>query len=140
MELYAPSQAGNPAFAEWWARMQRSAVSPGMARQLMEMIIQTDLRAVLLMIGAPTLVTHMRGDRVVPVDLGREVAELIPRARFLVYPGEDAYAWAKETGLDDIEEFLTGRRNALAARARPRPGHRHVHRHRRLDRARLTAR
>jgi class 3 adenylate cyclase len=112
MELYAPSQAGNPAFAEWWARMQRSAVSPGMARQLMEMITETDLRAVLPTIGAPTLVTHMRGDRVVPVELGREVAELIPGARFLVYPGEDAYAWAKETGLDDIEEFLTGRRNA----------------------------
>lgn len=110
MEVYAPSQAGNPAFAEWWARMQRSAVSPGMARRLMEMIAETDLRAVLPTIRAPTLVTHMRGDHVVPVELGREVAELIPGARFLVYAGEDAYAWAKETGLDDIEEFLTGRR------------------------------
>ena len=60
MELYAPSQAGNRVFADWWARMQRSAVSPGMARQLMEMITQTDLRAVLPTIRAPTLVTHMR--------------------------------------------------------------------------------
>src|SRR5207302_4796267 len=47
IQLYAPSQVGNRAFEEWWARMQRSAVSPGMARQLIEMATQTDLRAVL---------------------------------------------------------------------------------------------
>jgi class 3 adenylate cyclase len=110
MEVYAPSQAGNRVFADWWARMQRSAVSPGMARQLMEMITQTDLRAVLPTIRAPTLVTHMQDDRIVPVEEGRAVAALIPGARFIVYPGKDAYAWAQTPGLDDIEEFLTGRR------------------------------
>jgi class 3 adenylate cyclase len=110
MELYAPSQAGNRVFADWWARMQRSAVSPGMARQLMEMITQTDLRAVLPTIRAPTLVTHMQDDRIVPVQEGQAVAALIPGARFIVYPGKDAYAWAQTPGLDDIEEFLTGRR------------------------------
>jgi class 3 adenylate cyclase len=78
----------------------------------MEMITQTDLRAVLPTIRAPTLVTHMRGDRVVPVEEGRQVAALIPGARFIVYPGEDAYAWAEAPGLDEIEEFLTGRRVA----------------------------
>jgi class 3 adenylate cyclase len=112
IELFAPSQVGNPAFTDWWARMQRSAVSPGMARQLMEMITQTDLGAVLPTIRAPTLVTHMRDDRVVPVEQGRQVAALIPGARFKVYPGKDAYAWAEAPGLDDIEEFLTGRRTA----------------------------
>jgi class 3 adenylate cyclase/pimeloyl-ACP methyl ester carboxylesterase len=112
MELYAPSQAGNRVFADWWARMQRSAVSPGMARQLMEMITQTDLGAVLPAIRAPTLVTHVQDDRIVPVQEGRAVAALIPGARFIVYPGTDAYAWAQMPGLDDIEEFLTGRRAA----------------------------
>lgn len=115
VELYAPSQAGNKAFSDWWARMQRSAVSPGMARQLMEMITQSDLRAVLPTIRAPTLVTHMQGDLVVPVEEGREVASLIPGARFMVYPGDDAYAWSDAPGLDDIEEFLTGRRAARPA-------------------------
>jgi class 3 adenylate cyclase len=112
IELFAPSQVGNRVFTDWWARMQRSAVSPGMARQLMEMITQTDLGAVLPTIRAPTLVTHMRNDRVVPVEQGRHVAALIPGARFKVYPGKDAYAWAEAPGLEDIEEFLTGRRTA----------------------------
>jgi class 3 adenylate cyclase len=111
MSLYAPSREGDRAFEDWWARMQRSAVSPGMARQLLEMISQTDLRAVLPTIRVPTLVTHMSGDRVVPIELGREVASMIPGACFIAHPGADAYAWAEAVGIDDIEEFLTGRRS-----------------------------
>lgn len=111
LNLFAPSQVGNHAFEEWWGRMQRSSVSPGMARQLMGMIAQTDLRAVLPTISVPTLVTHISGDRLVPVELGREVAAMIPGARFLEYPGEDAYAWIDARALDDVEEFLTGRRS-----------------------------
>jgi class 3 adenylate cyclase len=114
VSLFAPSQVGNRGFEEWWARMQRSAVSPGMARQLIEMAAQTDLRAVLPTIRVPTLVTHASEDRYVPVEYGREVAELIPGARFIEYPGQDQYGWAEGPALDDIEEFLTGRRPAEA--------------------------
>jgi hypothetical protein len=110
--LFAPSQVDNRAFSQWWARLQRSAASPGMARQLLDMISRTDLRAVLPTIRVPTLVIHMSGDRVVPIELGREVAVLIPGARFIAYDGADAYAWTHSTGLEDIEEFLTGRRGA----------------------------
>ena len=113
VSVFAPSQAGNPEFVEWWGRMQRSAVSPGMARKLMEMSAQTNLRAILPTIRVPTLVLHRRGDRVVPVECGREVADLIPGARFVEYEGEDAYMWCDAPGLLDIEEFLTGRRSAL---------------------------
>ena len=137
VSLFAPSQVGNPEFVEWWGRMQRSAVSPGMARKLMEMTAQTNLRAILPTIRVPTLVVHGTGDRVVPVECGREVAGLIPGARFVEYEGEDAYMWCDPPGLLDIEEFLTGRRSAPR---RPRAGHGHVHRHRRLDRAPLAAR
>jgi class 3 adenylate cyclase len=112
ISVWAPSQVGNRAFEAWWARMQRSAASPGMARQLIDMISQIDLRAVLPTIRVPTLVTHQTDDRYVPVELGREVASLIPGARFIEYPGEDTYGWLDHTGLDDIEEFLTGRRGA----------------------------
>jgi class 3 adenylate cyclase len=110
VSLYAPSQVGNREFVQWWGRMQRSAVSPGMARKLMEMNARTNLRAVLPTIRVPTLVLHVRGDRVVPVECGREVAELIPGARFIEYEGDDAYTWHDPQGLSDIEEFLTGRR------------------------------
>jgi class 3 adenylate cyclase/pimeloyl-ACP methyl ester carboxylesterase len=115
VELYAPSQVGNHAFVEWWGRMQRSAVSPGMARRLMEMTVDTRLRALLPTIRVPTLVTHASGDRLVPVRYGREVASLIPGARFIEYPSEDAYGWVDPPGLDDVEEFLTGKRSVPEA-------------------------
>jgi pimeloyl-ACP methyl ester carboxylesterase len=126
LSLYAPSKADDPGFVEWWGRFQRSAVSPGMARRLLEMIAETDLQGVLPTISTPTLVTHISRDRLVPVELGRQVAELIPGARFIEYPGDDAYAWVNFPGLDDVEEFLTGRTTGTRA------GDRHVHGHRRL--------
>jgi class 3 adenylate cyclase/pimeloyl-ACP methyl ester carboxylesterase len=110
VEVFAPSQVGNPAFEEWWGRMQRSAVSPGMARRLMDMLAQTDLRAILPTIRVPTLVMHNRDDRYIPVEHGREVAELIPGARFIEYPGQDTYGWIEPFAIEDVEEFLTGRR------------------------------
>jgi class 3 adenylate cyclase/alpha-beta hydrolase superfamily lysophospholipase len=112
VSVFAPSQAGNADFVDWWGRLQRSAVSPGMARKLMEMSVQTNLRAILPTIRVPTLVVHCTGDRVVPVECGREVASLIPGARFVECEGEDAYMWCDAPGLRDIEEFLTGRRSA----------------------------
>ena len=111
VSVFAPSQVNNREFVEWWGRMQRSAVSPGMARRLMEMTAATDLRAVLPTIRVPTLVLHVTGDRVVPVAAGREVAELIPGARFVECAGEDAYAWLDPPAMEEIEEFLTGRRS-----------------------------
>jgi class 3 adenylate cyclase len=112
MRLWAPSQIGNRAFEEWWARMQRSSASPGMARQLLEMITDTDLRAVLPTIRVPTLVTHQTDNSYIPVEMGREVASLIPGARFIEYPGMDTYGWLDPDELYDIEEFLTGRRSS----------------------------
>jgi class 3 adenylate cyclase len=111
MRLWAPSQVGNRAFEEWWAKMQRSSVSPGMARQLLNMIAETDLRAILPTIRVPTLVTHQTDNVYIPVELGREVADLIPGARFIEHPGQDTYGWLDPAGHDDVEEFLTGRRS-----------------------------
>jgi class 3 adenylate cyclase len=115
VSLFAPSQVGNPQFEEWWGRMQRSAVTPGMARKLMEMTAQTSLRDILPTIRVPTIVVHARGDRMVPIEYGREVASLIPGAKFIERPGEDAYGWLDPSWLSDVEEFLTGRRTAPGA-------------------------
>jgi class 3 adenylate cyclase/alpha-beta hydrolase superfamily lysophospholipase len=112
VSLYAPSQLGNREFVQWWGRLQRSAVSPGMARKLMEMTARTDLRAILPTIRVPTLVVHVTGDRIVPIECGREVAALIPTASFREYEGDDSYGWLDVPWLLDVEEFLTGRRTS----------------------------
>jgi class 3 adenylate cyclase len=112
MSLFAPSRVGDRRFEEWWARFERAAASPAMARMIIDLNLQTDLRAVLPTVRVPTLVLHLSDNPLVPVELGRETAALIPGARFLEFPGADLYQWpdADSPATDEIEEFLTGRR------------------------------
>jgi class 3 adenylate cyclase len=115
LPVYAPSRVGDRQFEEWWARYERACANPSMARKITELNMQVDLRGVLPSIQAPTLVIHRRDNTLVPIELGREAADLIPNARFLEVPGTDAYAWDDPEGpaIDAIEEFLTGRRRSL---------------------------
>jgi class 3 adenylate cyclase len=114
LAMFAPSMIGDRHFEDWWARYERASVTPSMARKLIELNLHVDLRSVLPTIQAPTLVTHRTDSQLVPVEHGREVAKMIPNARFAEFPGTDAYGWHDPDGPanDAIEEFLTGRRLA----------------------------
>jgi class 3 adenylate cyclase len=92
--------------------MNRAAVRPGTVGHFFRQSLFTDLRHVLPIIQAPTLVLHRTGDQVVPVGLGREVAQLIPGATLRELPGTDHLAFAGDSDalVDEIEEFLTGTR------------------------------
>src|SRR5205807_2379570 len=84
-----------------------------MARKLIEFNLQTDLRGILGTIRVPTLVFARADDPLIPLELVRETAALIPGARFVEMPGTDAYGWpeaADSPATDEIEEFLTGHR------------------------------
>jgi pimeloyl-ACP methyl ester carboxylesterase len=52
-------------------------------RQLVAMMIETDVRPILSGIQAPALVVHFTGDLAVPIRLGRALAEGLPNAEFL---------------------------------------------------------
>ena len=88
MSLYAPSQVGNRAFEEWWGadaalgRQSRDGASadgddlprPICARSCRRSACRRSSR------------TRPRTSYI-PIELGREVASLIPGARFIEYPG-----------------------------------------------------
>jgi class 3 adenylate cyclase len=110
--LFAPTRADDQRFADWWTRYERSAVSPSMARRLVDLNAQADLSGVLPAIRVPTLVLHRRDNPLIPLEAGREAAGLIPGAQFVEAPGTDLYDWpgADDPETDLVEEFLTGRR------------------------------
>jgi class 3 adenylate cyclase/pimeloyl-ACP methyl ester carboxylesterase len=116
MPLYAPSGVGDSRFSEWWARYERASVSPGMARQLLEFAARSDIRDVLPNIRVPTLVLHRADSALVPVALGRDVADRIPSAKFVEVPGQDNYPWQGDVAswFPQFEEFLTGVRQPHA--------------------------
>ena len=94
------------------ARLERIAMSPGAFRRHAEMIIDTDVRAVLPSIQAPTLVLHRTDDPVVPIAAGRYLAEHIAGAEFVELPGDEHFWWLgdAEPMLEEIAAFITGSR------------------------------
>jgi class 3 adenylate cyclase len=111
-DLIAPSMAGDAAFLQWSATLMRLGASPRAILLLGEMTRSVDVRPLLPKITVPTLVMHRVGDRINEADHGRYLADRIPRARWVELPGEDFLLWAGDTDriVDEVEEFLTGRR------------------------------
>jgi class 3 adenylate cyclase len=109
--MYVPSRAGDERFRRWWAKLLRTGASPQTAaRALLRTVLEVDLRPLLPLIQAPTLVLHRREFPVPPVEHAHFLVEHIPDARFLELPGADmSVIWDRpELALDVIEEFLTG--------------------------------
>lgn len=114
LDVYAPSAADDPEFLRWWSRYQRLAASPAMAKAVMRLAAEIDIRDVLPAISVPTLVLHRRDDLLWPVDGARFVADSIPGARLVELPGIDHFPFAGDVDplLDEVEAFLTGTRPA----------------------------
>jgi pimeloyl-ACP methyl ester carboxylesterase len=110
LEVRAPSLVDDERFRTWWADYLRMSASPGAALALTRMNGQIDVRPVLGAIGVPTLVVHRTGDRSLPVEGARFLAERIRGARLVELPGEDHLPFVGDPDeiLDEIEEFLTG--------------------------------
>lgn len=117
IEIGAPSQADDERAREWYGRMERSAASPGMMLQLVQMFLEIDVRDVCPAVNVPTLVVHRTHDRLVNIRHGRWLAEHIRGAQMLEMPGDDhiPYYAARESAVGAVQEFLTG------ARAVPEP-------------------
>ena len=105
-----PSRAGDERFRRWMAKVQRSVASPRTVHVFLRALFRVDVRPLLPLIQAPTLVLHRRDFAMLPIEHGRYLAEHIPTATLVELPGSDApLTWeTPELILDHIERFLTG--------------------------------
>jgi pimeloyl-ACP methyl ester carboxylesterase len=110
LEARAPSLVDDTRFRTWWSDYLRMSASPGAALALTRMNGEIDVRPALETIGVPTLVVHRTGDRSLPVEGARYLAERIRGARLVELPGIDhlPFVGDQDAILDEIEEFLTG--------------------------------
>ena len=111
----APSVANDPQFRDWWATYLRMGASPGAAVALTQMNSEIDVRNVLPSIRVPSLVIHRTDDQCLKVEEGRFVAQRIPGAKFVEFPGNDhlPFVGDQDAILDEVEEFLTGVRHRI---------------------------
>jgi class 3 adenylate cyclase len=110
-----PSRAGDARFLRWFAKWQRASVSPKGAQAFLRAMAEVDVRPVLPLVQAPTLVLHRRDFGLVSIEHGRYLAEHITGARLIELPGSDVdLIWEMpELALDAIQEFLTGVRRTV---------------------------
>ncbi len=110
MARFAPSVGDDEALLEWLARTWRlSGASPGAVAAFRRMNLEIDIRPVLPTIRVPTLVVQRTGERFVPREVGRYVAERIPGAQYEEVPGIDYIPWFGDSDvvLELVERFLT---------------------------------
>ena len=107
--LAGPSVAGDKAFRAWWDRAGNRGASPATSRTIQDVYLRADVRPLLPLVRAPTLILHRRDNAVTRVGHGRYLAEHIPGAKYVELPGADDLYWVGDTGamLDEIEQFLT---------------------------------
>jgi len=110
IELRMPSVAGDPIVRQWWARFLRMSASASAAAALQRLNIEIDVRHVLPLIRAPTLILHANGDRAVPVGAGRFMAGQIPNAKFVEIDSIDHLPFCDKPDefIQHIQSFLTG--------------------------------
>jgi len=86
---------------------------------LEEGFYRTNVLEYLPRIQAPTLVLHRREDQAVPYEFGRQVASLIPSARFVLLDGDHHLPYEGDVApvLQAIEEFLGVERTEPIQRA-----------------------
>lgn len=94
-DLFVPGATSEE--RERFAEFQRRSASPEVARASLRSTYAFDVSSSVDRIGSPTHVIHRRGDRAIPVALGRELARSIPGATYAELEGIDHFPWRGES-------------------------------------------
>ena len=91
--MWAPSRAGDERFRRWLAKMQRSMASPRAAQASLRAVLEVDVRPVLPLIQAPTLILHRKDFHAVPIEHSRTSPSTLPRPGWSSSPGP-TWSWS----------------------------------------------
>ena len=92
-ELFIQNAPDPEAARRLIARFERSACTRKMAAEIMARNLEIDVRHMLSSITVPTLITHVTGDPIVPVEAARYLADHIPGARLVEIEGSFHGSW-----------------------------------------------
>ena len=112
MQLLAMANPGaDREFLERTAPVTRASATPRTAAAQWGNMLRHDVRHVLPLVQAPTLVLHVSEQLFTPLDHGRYLAEHIDGSRFVQLPGGDlSWTSGNQVVADEVAEFLTGQR------------------------------
>ena len=106
--LFSPRGAGDQ--VAWWDALQARTATPADAARLWRAFNEIDIRGYLGSVSQPTLVAHVRGDAVVPFEIGRRLAARVPGAEFLPLTGDNHVLQPEDPGwptfVRELRRFL----------------------------------
>jgi len=102
--LFAPHASGDE-ISRLSSHKRRWAAAE-VAAAFLELDLESDQRDLLPFVTTPSLVLHRRGDRAVPIGRGRELAALLPNARFVPLAGDAHLPWVDDQR--DLRRALAG--------------------------------
>ena len=105
-----PSLAGDEAALAWLAAGSRSCIGPGNVVTELRWAMDLDLRERLPEIGLPTLILNRQDTRTWANETADYMAQRIPDARAVTFPGADVHPWIGdwEPITDEIQDYVTG--------------------------------
>lgn len=116
--LFLPE--GTPQQHQWFSDLAKTMPMEN-ALRVRQTTDAIDVRAEAAQVRAPTLVLHARGDGMIPFEIGRQLAALIPGARFVPLESrnhvllETEPAWARF--VEEVRAFLGTARSVSTAAA-----------------------
>jgi pimeloyl-ACP methyl ester carboxylesterase len=93
---------------DWFNELQRRTTTPDNAAELLSALGDLDVREQLSRVRVPTLVVHSRGDTIVPIKDGIELAAGIDGARFVPLDSDNHLLLESEPAWRRFEQELTG--------------------------------
>ena len=119
---HAPGRSDDGSYGQWAARLERHTCAPGAAGALCRWVATTDVSPLLAEVQAPTLVIHRNGDRSLPVECGRYLAEGISGAVYVELPGDDHtfFLGDQREIVDEVITFLDQKVTGGSVRAAQR--------------------
>lgn len=94
MREAAPTLFAGPRELAWAGRYERLSLAPGAGEAEAMRFARTDIRDILPLIQAPTLVLHRVGDPYEDIRSGRDLASRIRGAKLVELEGSDHLVWA----------------------------------------------
>lgn len=88
-QLFVPDL--DPEHLQWFLQLEREGADGEAAERTNRLEVFADVTAELADVAVPTLVVHRRDDRVCPFEKGRQLASLLPSARFVPLDGEQHF-------------------------------------------------
>jgi len=106
-----------------FADLLRQTTSPATTLAIIRSVLRIDLREVVPKVRCPTLVLHSRGESLIRFEHGREVAGLIPGARFVPLEGRNTVLMETEPAwwsfVEALEDFLLAPTSKRARGSQP---------------------